>query len=676
MTRSGWLARVARRPLGYVARLPERARLTVEYYGWETLLVRVLTAPLRVVRLERRVRRWWLHRVDLRRARAWHREHGRGVTVVIPTYGSPARLFDTVRALRKTAPRRGSLRIVVVDDGSPSKHQQALRELSGAELVLASENAGFAAGVNRGLARAPEGDDVVVLNNDVIAHTGWLERLQRAAYADERVGIVGPKLLYPDGRIQSAGSYRNLDQPEWFDHRYRSRAGDHGPAGVRWPALGVTGACMYIKRAALDRIGSFDAGFGMAYEDMDYCLRAWAAGHEVAYDPNPTLTHLEAATRGLEVGERELGSQRHFWEKWKGTLESRRVRTADGALRVIYVTERTTIGGGHRDVFEHLNRLRERGHEAELYSLEGPPDWFPLRAPVRTFGSWDELVAALAPQPAIKVATWWRTAAPVWRASVLEGLPLYFVQDIETSYYPDSEAVRSRVLASYREEFSYMTISEWNRDRLAELGRHAEIIPPGIDLETFGPRDLERRDDVVLALGRTNPLKNLELTIEAWRGLERAPELWLFGVEPELGSRHGARYFEAPSDAEVNELLNRASVFVQSSRHEGFALPPLEAMAAGTPVVCTDAHGNRDFCRDERNCLMVPSEPRALGSAVERILSDPALGSRLAAEGRRTVQEYRWERRIDELEAFLGRLADRAGSRPADAATSAPRGRL
>ncbi len=58
---------------------------------------------------------------------------------------------------------------------------------------------------------------------------------------------------------------------------------------------------------------------------------------------------------------------------------------------------------------------------------------------MHSFEDYDELVEALAGLDAIKVATWWNTAAPVWRASVLRGIPVYFVQDIETSYYPDDE---------------------------------------------------------------------------------------------------------------------------------------------------------------------------------------------------------------------------------------------
>jgi glycosyltransferase involved in cell wall biosynthesis len=265
----------------------------------------------------------------------------------------------------------------------------------------------------------------------------------------------------------------------------------------------------------------------------------------------------------MRVGERERASQRHFWERWGAFFDERDVHTPEGRLRIVYVTEGTGVGGGHRDIFEHLNRLLDRGHDVALYTIDGPPDWFPLRAPVRSFGDWEALVDELAKLDAIKVATWWTTAAPVWRASVVRGIPVYFVQDIETSYYPDDEGTRHAVIASYRSEFRYMTISSWNRERLRELGLDAELIPPGIDLDVFRPLEgAERRTDMVLALGRANPLKNLPLTIEAWRALaEREdiaelPELCLFGIEPEVASGPGIRYVSSPSDEQVNELFN------------------------------------------------------------------------------------------------------------------------
>jgi glycosyltransferase involved in cell wall biosynthesis len=204
-----------------------------------------------------------------------------------------------------------------------------------------------------------------------------------------------------------------------------------------------------------------------------------------------------------------------------------------------------------------------------------------------------------------------------------------------------------------------MTISSWNRDRLRELNLDAELMPPGIDLETFRPlKEIERREDMVLALGRSNPLKNLPLTIAAWRALpEPRPELCLFGIEPELASEAGMRYVESPTDEQVNELLNLATVFIQTSTHEGFALPPLEAMATGGAVVSTDAHGNRDFCVDGENCLMPEPEREPVSAAMAEALADRALRERLGGAGLKTAANYAWERRIDALEGFLESVA-------------------
>jgi glycosyltransferase involved in cell wall biosynthesis len=419
---------------------------------------------------------------------------------------------------------------------------------------------------------------------------------------------------------------------------------------------------MYVRRPVIERIGLLDERYPMAYEDVDWCLRAWQAGFRVLYFPAAQLIHHESVTRGTELGERERASQRLFWERWSELLDARSVSAgaeSGGRLRIAYVTEDTGIGGGHRDIFEHLNRLSERGHDVSLFTLGEPPDWFALRVPVHSFADYDELSTALAQLDAIKVATWWITAAPVWAASVVRGIPVYFVQDIETSYYPDDERARHAVLDSYRPEFRYMTISSWNRERLRELDLEAELIPPGIDLDTFRPRpEVARRGDMVLALGRSNPLKNLPLTLAAWRALPAPrPELCLFGIEPELADGEGMRHVEAPDDEQVNELLCQATVFVQSSTHEGFALPPLEAMAAGAAVLCTDAHGNRDFCRDGVNCLMAQPTRAALTEALQRLLADPELRARLGRAGIETAKEYAWERRIDALEAFFERVA-------------------
>jgi GT2 family glycosyltransferase/glycosyltransferase involved in cell wall biosynthesis len=642
--------------------IARRVALTYRYLGSRTVLVRLLLLPLRATPL----RRTRLGVVlmgprgaarERREAQRWYRRHGRPVVVVIPSYRDAGEVAALVRSIRRTTPR-ALVRIVVADDASGPEHVRALRAISGIEVLAGEANVGFAANVNRGLRAAGGEHDVVLLNSDMLAQPGWLAALQQAVCEDERVGIAAARLLYPDGRIQSGGSHRNLGAPEWFDHRYRFKAAAHGPAGIAGDVLAVTGACMYLRRELIEQIGLLDEGYAMAYEDIDYGLRAWQAGWRVRYVPAACLVHLESTTRGSDLGERERASQCHFWERWGAWLDEREVRAPDGRLHVVYVTRDTGVGGGHRVIFEHLNGLLDRGHEVALYTLDPPPDWFDLRAPVRTFESFAALEQALEPLEAIKVATWWQTAQPVWRASVRHGIPVYFVQDIETSYYPDDERRRNEVLDSYRNEFRYLTTSGWNQERLRELGLEAELIAPGIDLQTFAPRAGERAAAQLLAVGRSHPLKNFALTRAAWRRLpEPRPELVMFGSEAALAGEQGTRHVERPSDEQVSELMGHCTAFVQTSAHEGFCLPPLEAMATGAAVVCTDAHGNRDFCRDGENCLMPDATDAAVAAAIASLLADRALRERLGAEGIRTAAEYAWPGRIDRLEAFLRQAA-------------------
>ncbi len=664
MTRLNPYLRFLRRLL---ANLPRRAWLTLRYQGPKETLYRLVSFPLRLTPLGPRLGLVTRLSDPSAPARLWYAQHGRPVAVVIPSYGPAGLALKAARSVRRTTdPAR--VRVLVADDGSPAAEVERLRASKHVDAVLAGPNAGFAANANRGLREVRADEDAVLLNSDVIAHRGWLEVLQHAAYESggADVGITGAKLLYPDDSIQFGGAVRNPDAPQWFDHRFRFRPADHPASDVLQPALAVTGACAYVTRDTLDAVGLLDEAYGMAYEDVDYCLRAWESGRRVIYAPAATLTHHESKTRGSAQGTREIDSQQHFWDTWGDWFDRRDVREADGGARIVYVTQDLGVGGGHRVVFEHLDGLLDRGHHPELWTLvEGPPDWYDLRVPIRSFASYHELRAALAPLDAIKVATWWETAPHVWEASLRRGVPVYFVQDIETTYYPDRD-VHGRVYTTYRPEFTYLTTSQWVYRSLLDHAPSATIISPGVDLERWRALEgMPHSDDAILGLGRGNPLKNFPLTRAAYLGLpEPRPELWLYGIEPGVADGMGdtVTYHRRPSDAEVNELLNRAAVFLQTSRHEGFCLPVLEAMAAGAPVVCTDAHGNRDFCVDGVNCLMPRAEPRAVRGALEALLRDGDLRERLREAGHRTAAEYALERKLDELDAFYRDLAERRAS--------------
>ena len=245
-------------------------------------------------------------------------------------------------------------------------------------------------------------------------------------------------------------------------------------------SLAVTGACMYITRAVLDEVGLFDEAYPMAYEDVDLCLRAWQAGFKVWYAPAararaPGVDH-PGQPRSVSAS---ATSQRVFWERWGEFFDDRNVRTGNGKLRVIYVTEDTGVGGGHRDIFEHLNGLLERGHEVELWSLGKAAR---LVRPARTGadvrglrGARRGAGAGRGDQGGDMVEH--RQPGLARRASCA-GSPSSSSRTSRRATTPTRRGAE-RVLAWYRHEFRYMTISSWNRDRLRELGLDAVADPTG-----------------------------------------------------------------------------------------------------------------------------------------------------------------------------------------------------
>ncbi|HMH69913.1 MAG TPA: glycosyltransferase family 4 protein, partial [Candidatus Saccharimonadales bacterium] len=184
----------------------------------------------------------------------------------------------------------------------------------------------------------------------------------------------------------------------------------------------------------------------------------------------------------------------------------------------------------------------------------------------------------------------------------------------------------------------------------------AAFIPCGYDEHVYRVKpELKRKSDVLLAVGRSFFQKNFVFSFESWKALgETRPNFWLFGSEPDMKSLdEKITYHTKPSDAEVNNLYNQATVFVQTSRHEGFCLPILEAMAAGAPVICTDAHGNRDFSIDGKTCLMVEQDnKKELTAALNKLFTDKKLRDKLSKNALKEVQKYTWPVVTDQLVEF------------------------
>ena len=251
------------------------------------------------------------------------------VSVVIPTRDRPDLVERCLRSVLSAGWSPGN-EIVVVDNGSSDpKLAEVLRALSRLATVRTLRMDipfNFPALCNAGV-EAASGRAVVLLNNDAEVGTAWLDELVPLALRND-VGAVGPLLVYPDGRIQSAGVLVGVNRTatsalEGFDANDRM--------AIEWCASrrrvsAVLGACVAIERSKYLEVGGMDPQFAVSHNEVDFCLRLEAAGRANVFTPFARVVHEEGATRGFEVTAAERArlddEETRFIARWKRVLDA------------------------------------------------------------------------------------------------------------------------------------------------------------------------------------------------------------------------------------------------------------------------------------------------------------------------------------------------------------------
>ena len=243
------------------------------------------------------------------------------VSVIIPIYNQ---LDYTLRCLSSISkyPQKTSFEVIIVDDCSELGVYHALNEIPNLRIIRNFKNQGFVRSCNRGAHHA-KGQYVLMLNNDTEATEDWMDALVRTFETRPDAGLVGSKLIYPDGKLQEAGGIIWQDGSGW-------NYGRNDDSTLPWynylrETDYCSGASIMLRKTIWDKLKGFDLHYVPAYyEDTDLAFRVRAAGLKVYYQPHSCVIHHEGKSNGTDLGsglkQYQVVNRVKFIERWRGEL--------------------------------------------------------------------------------------------------------------------------------------------------------------------------------------------------------------------------------------------------------------------------------------------------------------------------------------------------------------------
>ncbi len=297
------------------------------------------------------------------------------VSIIIPVFNQ---LHFTQACLASLQQHQGAERfeVIVVDDCSTDATPEAVSQLPGVIYLRNEINSGFIASCNCGAEKA-RGKYLVFLNNDTLVRAGWLKALFDTFAEEPGAGIVGAKLVYPDGRLQEAGgiiwqdasgwNYGKFDDPKKPEYNYL-REVDYCSA-----------AALMIPKALFENVRGFDSRYAPGYyEDTDLAFKVSQSGYKVLYQPLSEVIHYEGATGGTDLlaGTKKYQdiNRSNFAKAWADQLTTKPVSGDVSFLRkprnssgknILVIDHHLPMpdkDAGSVRMFHILNTLHELGH--------------------------------------------------------------------------------------------------------------------------------------------------------------------------------------------------------------------------------------------------------------------------------------------------------------------------
>jgi len=262
------------------------------------------------------------------------------VSVLILNYRTPLDAVECVKNLQNQTVA-GQMEIIVIDNHSDDDSIGILRnrlvDFPNVAVVEARKNLGFGKGNNLG-ERYATGEFVLILNPDTEPQPGAIEKLIEVLKSDDSIGIIAPKLVFPDGTARD--SYRTFPtvtdlviKRTFLRHFFPGRLKrylqhERDPFTVRdtdW----VVGACMFMRRSFFEDLHGFDTRFFLFFEDTDLCRRCWKKGKRVLFYPEVAAKDRKHRLSGSSLlplistraGRMHLVSAARYFAKWRGASE-------------------------------------------------------------------------------------------------------------------------------------------------------------------------------------------------------------------------------------------------------------------------------------------------------------------------------------------------------------------